>query len=576
MYKTRTFAALAAALSLAAAADCDDLKWTYETHPLTLKKASAEGFHGRVAGFVHMDDATAAGDEGDRTVRLAAWRNERANAQAVLWTSAPLEQVRVRLTPLAGAAGEIPASAVSARFVRFTKASYTERRPFESTDRYVGDVLDDAESLPMGANTFRPVWLTVKVPADAAPGTYRGTATAVAAGGASVAFRIELEVAGRTLPAPKDWKFFLDIWQHPWAVARYHGVKPFSQDHYALMKPLWEELAAAGQKTITTTITDLPWNHQNFDAYHSMVRHVKTKDGTFRRDWSLWDEYVAFCESCGLGPQIHCYTMATWEHVVYWEDEATGDVQKAALKPGTPEHEAFWGPFLTEFRDRLAAQGRLGRVYIALDERDRDELYATAALIEKYGRGLRLSMAGNKPPSTFAGIKIDNYCQDIQHVTPEYLDEVATTRRNPADGFTSTFYVCCSPQRPNTFVDSPMAENLWIGLYAAAKGFDGFLRWAYVNWPRDPLADSTFGHWRPGDTFFVYPGVRASVRWELLRDGVEACEKIRILRGEGGDLGRLERALAAIDYPTALEQDDAALAAAVDEVRAALAEASAR
>jgi len=568
-----TFAAAAVAVSLCATLRADDPeeRFFYESEPLLLAAAPADGFHGRVAGFFHMTGANAAGDEGDRTVRMTAWRNERANAQVVLWTKEPLEQVRVKVSALAGDAGDIPASAVSARFVRFTAATYAKRGA-EPVSSRVGDILDDAKSLPMPSNSFRAVWIAVKTPSLAAAGLYKGTVTAVASGGAKVVFPVELTLLDRTLPAPKDWKFFLDIWQHPWAVARYHGVEPFSKMHYDLMRPLWEELAAAGQKTITTTITDLPWNHQNYDAYHSMVRHVRRPDGSFMRDYSLWDEYVAFCESCGLGPQIHCYTMATWEHVVYWEDEATGDVQKAALKPGSPEHEAFWGPFLSEFRDRVAAQGRLGRVYITLDERDREELYATATLIEKYGSGLKLGMAGNKKPSEFAGIKVDNYCQDIQHVTQEYLDEIHATR--PYGEYTSTFYVCCSPQRPNTFVDSPMQENRWIGLYAAAKGFDGFLRWAYANWPRDPVRDSTFGHWRPGDTFFVYPGVRTSVRWELLRDGVEECEKIRILREGGKATERLEKALSAIDYEAALKQSDAEIAAVAEEVHQAVAEAS--
>jgi hypothetical protein len=124
--------------------------------------------------------------------------------------------------------------------------------------------------------------------------------------------------------------------------------------------------------------------------------------------------------------------------------------------------------------------------------------------------------------------------------------------------------------RPNTFVDSPLAESAWIGLFAAAKNLDGFLRWAYVNWPRDPLVDTTFGNWRPGDTFLVYPGCRVSSRWEMLRDGIETCEKIRVLRAEGKAAGRLEKALESIDFKRALEQDDAQLAASVDEVMSAV------
>ena len=181
-------------------------------------------------------------------------------------------------------------------------------------------------------------------------------------------------------------------------------------------------------------------------------------------------------------------------------------------------------------------------------------------------------MAGNKKPSEFAGISVDNYCQSLRYVSEDYLAEVHATR--PPERFTSTFYVCCGPMRPNTFVDSPLAESVWVGLYAAAKRLDGFLRWAYANWPRDPFLDTTFGvnygDWRPGDTFLVYPGVRSSSRWEMLRDGIETCEKIRQLRAQGLAGAELETALSAIDFKIALKQDDAALSKSVADVMSAV------
>ena len=140
----------------------------------------------------------------------------------------------------------------------------------------------------------------------------------------------------------------------------------------------------------------------------------------------------------------------------------------------------------------------------------------------------------------------------------------------PSGRFTTTFYVCCGPMRPNTFVDSPLSESVWVGLFAAAKRMDGFLRWAYVNWPRDPFVDSTFGYWRPGDTFLVYPGARSSSRWEMLRDGIEESEKIRILREEGRAGEKLEKALSGIDYRHSQTQDDDSLSATVAEVLSAV------
>ena len=87
----------------------------------------------------------------------------------------------------------------------------------------------------------------------------------------------------------------------------------------------------------------------------------------------------------------------------------------------------------------------------------------------------------------------------------------------------------------------------------AAKNVDGYLRWAYNSWPLEPLLDSRFHTWAAGDTYLVYPGNRTSMRFEKLLEGIQAYEKIRILRQEYKDTGdtrkaeELDAALSAMD-----------------------------
>jgi hypothetical protein len=99
-------------------------------------------------------------------------------------------------------------------------------------------------------------------------------------------------------------------------------------------------------------------------------------------------------------------------------------------------------------------------------------------------------------------------------------------------GYASTYYVSCSVPFPNTFTFSPPAEAVFIGWYAQAAGFDGFLRWSYNSWTEDPLRDSRFRTWPAGDTYIVYPDARSSIRFERLIEGIQDAEKIRILRAE--------------------------------------------
>ena len=109
-------------------------------------------------------------------------------------------------------------------------------------------------------------------------------------------------------------------------------------------------------------------------------------------------------------------------------------------------------------------------------------------------------------------------------------------------GGKTIFYTCCGPQKPNTFTFSPPAEAEWLPLFAAANHLDGYSRWAYNSWNRNPFECTDFGTWPSGDCFLVYPGNLSSIRFERMRDGIEEYEKVRILR-ERGNTDALDKTL---------------------------------
>ena len=57
-----------------------------------------------------------------------------------------------------------------------------------------------------------------------------------------------------------------------------------------------------------------------------------------------------------------------------------------------------------------------------------------------------------------------------------------------------------------------------------------------MSWVLEPLIDSRFRNWPAGDTYFVYPEARTSIRFERLREGIQDFEKIRIIREKLNDL----------------------------------------
>lgn len=496
------------------------------------------GFRGRNAGLVRIDGSNAVGDDAVKAWKGVAWRNESVHAQFVVWAKSGASRVRATVSPLETADGRrLPSSAVSTRFVRYVVGHASRPGEITQPERLFGDCLDDAEQLDLPPYGYRPVWFTVRVPADAGPGVYRGTLTLRANASDRLEFPLELTVRARTLPGPSEWRTFLDLWQHPWAVARYHRVKPFSRLHYELMGMYLRELASLGQKVITATVVNLPWgNGNNYEGFGSMVEAVRRRDGSWAFDYSVFDEYVAFAKRCGLGPQIHCYTLAGFK--TSFTDEATGE--RLVKLVDIEDRTAYWVAFLKDFERHVKEKGWLGDVYLALDESSPEVLRAAERLLRSSAPGLKLAMAGERNPSAYSGVSIDNFSLYIGHVSPSFLEEVKSRR---AKGLTTSYYICCGPGRPNTFLRSPLCESAWQGIYTVATGIDGMLRWAAFTWPLDPLFDGSFIHWTPGDTYLIYPGPRASSRWEMLRDGLELAEKIRVLRDEGRTTPELERLL---------------------------------
>ena len=329
----------------------------------------------------------------------------------------------------------------------------------------------------------------------------------------------QVEVSDRKMP---DNTYLLDLWQHPRAVARANGVEPFSPAHYAAMRPLWEQLAQAGQKFLTVTLLDLPWNHQCFDEYRSLVQVTEQADGTWRYDWSRFDEYVEFGLSCGIGPYLSCWTMCPWGNVHRWRNEADEETVQE-LVPGTQEYARFWTPYLAALRDHLREKGWLNRAFIAMDERSPREVRDIVELVKSVAPELKIQMAGDRSAGDFGETEIDYYAQSFTHLDEGFFQTVLPERQKR--GLLTSYYVCCHPASPNTFIHSPREEAAWLAEHVAEIGLNGFLRWAYNSWPQDPDHDASFGNWPAGDTFLVYPDGSPSVRFLELRNGISAALK---------------------------------------------------
>ncbi|RYF96081.1 MAG: DUF4091 domain-containing protein, partial [Chitinophagaceae bacterium] len=400
------------------------------------------------------------------------------------------------------------------------------------------------------ARTTQPVWLSIKVPESTPAGTYEGSVIvynvqlktgeqAQQKGPGIERLRVSVRVPDRTLPSPDKWKYQLDLWQHPAAIARTHKVELWSDEHFAAMRPYYEMLAKAGQKCITAGIVNEPWGHQTYDDYPSLIKWTKKKDGSWSYDYTLFDRYVSFVMDCGITGRINCYSMVPWKIAFTFYDEAAGKEAVFTEAIGTEAYNAFWKPMLVDFASHLKSKGWFSKTAIAMDERPMPAMQAVIKLLKGIDKDWKISLAGEYHQEIEKDIF--DYCVASKWTFPP--DVLA---RRKKEGKFSTWYTCCAEKYPNGFSFSPPDEHVWMGWYTAATGMEGYLRWAFNSWVQDPFTDSRFRTWPAGDTYQVYPGALSSIRFEKMIEGVQDYEKIRILRSAFSASGEKTK-LAALD-----------------------------
>ena len=459
----------------------------------------------------------------------SGWRGERLNAQVLVWSSNPQEQVRIQASDLKSDKGAL----IDKERIRFNLVRYVlSNLPYQAkgfscevsnrTAYLMPDRLESFERFALPGRTLRPVWLSLDIPATAEAGDYSG-ALQIKALKESASLQLRIHVQKRTLPDPRDWRFRLDLWQNPWAVASYFHVQPWSEEHKALLRRHLKLYAEAGGKYITTYTVHSPWSDNSFVPEGTMIDWIKTSAGWWKFDYAIFDQYVKLATEAGVDRAITIYTPIPWAHRFRYVDEKSGNYIFEEWSPKSEQFKAFWNVFLDDLKEHLMKKGWFEKTFLGINENPLEQTIAAAKVIKQNSKDWKITYAGDWHPELSS--LLDDYSTIITR-EPNVKD----LKERAARGFTTSYYVCCNPPQPNNFVFSAPVEGRYIGWYAAARGYNGFLRWAYDAWPADPMRDARHIFWPAGDCFLVYPGGNSSIRFETLREGIADYEKIVILR----------------------------------------------
>jgi hypothetical protein len=458
------------------------------------------------------------------------WRGERLNAQVLVWSPDTLQQVRFVVGNLVNEKGTVLNKGnLQLNQVRYVVSNY----PYGAKDVTCGaspyknlylmpDRFESFERFEVPGKTVRPVWLALEIPRDAQPGTYSGIIE-VKTQNSSAQLKVKIRVQDQVLPRPYDWKHRLDLWQNPWVIARYNQLEPWSEQHKSLLKQHLKLYAEAGGKFITTYAVHSPWADNSYMIEETMIEWIKQRNGSWKFDYKIFDEYVQMCIDAGIDKAITIYTPVPWGNRFRYLDESTGNYVHVSWAPETQEFRKMWNILLTDLKAHLEKKGWMKKTYLGINENAMEQTLAAIKVIKDHSKDWKITYAGNWHKEL--NDLLDDYC--FLYGQESTVD---IAKQRAAKGMTTTYYVCCNPPVPNNFVFSPPVEGRWISWYTAAHQYDGFLRWAYDAWPADPVRDARHELWPAGDCYLVYPGAQSGIRYEKLREGIVDFEKIRILK----------------------------------------------
>ena len=495
-----------------------------------------------------------------------AFRNEVVSLQLAVRATEPLQPFAAACAACAAEGGiPLPCSWVEIRYPGYLLV--------DEFGQYVADPLFENPPPRLEANTTQAVWLTLHIPKDVQPGTYVGKLE-VRAGARQADFALRVRVLDFVLPDLPEGSFYMNIWQDPAAVARWAKVPVWSEEHWKLLEVYARDLAAHGQKSITTSILHDPWRSQTGNVFPSMVawrfpgEWQLGQEAKFAFDYAVFDRYVALMMKAGVKKTIHCFSMVNGpgdspDCDIGYVDTTTGQFRIRHTAVGDAWYRQAWARFLPEFARHLQSKGWLERTYIGFDEKPQNILTGIENVLKAHAPALKIALAGgsSSQESVSAG-DLTIHWDDLAR--PETVRQLLAKRAGIGP---TTFYTACAPYSPNVFLYSPLWEARMLPWIAWRFRLAGYLRWAYHCWP-DTLWQQPRFRWHSGDMYFVYPGEQgpiSSTRWEQLRQGVQDYEALHMLKtrlaelkqqpASARDVTRIEKSMQEV-VVAAISRDD--------------------
>lgn len=503
------------------------------------------------------------------------WRGDFTNSKIVVLTrDDKYTNVDISATDFKSGDNVLSSENIEINWMKDVLANIGNSQP-SAPVKLLPDVIYKDEAIDIDKNQARFAWITINVPADTKPGTYKGQITVTANELKNpYVFDYEIEVLDLLQPTVEETNTSIQLWQHPYSVAGYYGLSEdeyFTDKHFKYMEGITKEYYELGGRDVAVNIVEEAWNHQSYYGDPSMVKWTKKSDGSWEFNYDWYDAWINFMidnqiinPSKGIG-QIKCFSMVPWNNQIQYYDEAQGTTVKKSFTPGSDEWKEVWTIFLTDFMEHSVDKGWFDITYISMDERPMSTLEPTVNLIKSIknseGKTFKVSSCFNYVNTAEEEFtdKIDDFSMSINHFdhNEDVMKEFSQHRQEK--GLLTTIYTC-QARFPGSFAISDYANNYWVMWDTLAQNTNGFLKWALDNWVENPLENMTYSRWEPGDMWFLYPVEKdtkehetffySTVRYEMLKKGAYDIMKAKYLMSRSDSVNqKMEELLDSMTMP---------------------------
>ena len=495
---------------------------------------------------------------------IEAAGNETEAAQLVLRPVRPLQGLRLRPTDLTGPAG----AAIPADLIEILRVGYVPvRRPTDAAGEaawWPDPLLPVDSALDLPARRNQPFWVRVSVPPATPGGTYEGELV-LTADDYEARVPLRVEVFGFDLPGRMTCETAFGFYSGN--VWRYHGV----EDEASRRRLLDLYLESFSRHHIS------PYDPAPLDppavTWPDLTGRAVAEGEVIEPaiDFTAWDAAMERAiEGYGFNTfRLRLPGMGGGSQHRRREPELRG------YGADTPQYQALFRGYAGAVERHLRSRGWLDEAFVYWFDEPQPKDYAF--VMDGFRRlaaaapGLRRMLTEQVEPALVGG-------PDLWSPLASRFDaETAAPRREAGERF--WWYLCTVPKTPypGLFIDRPGTDpRVWLWQTWQA-GVDGILVWATNYWTseaaypgrlQDPYEDpmswmslhaGSAGVRRPwgnGDGRFLYPppgalggspvlaGPVESIRWEMLRDGIEDYEYLAMVRrslSSGAELTADER-----------------------------------